>query len=97
MNFLAHTWLSFSDDELVGNMLADYIRNRERHLFSEGIQKGIALHRAIDTFTDFYERDSYNAETTFLNLLNCKYDFKFYKLDSDFINDIFIYKMRVND
>ncbi len=52
MNFLAHTWLSFSDDELVGNMLADYIRNRERHLFSEGIQKGIALHRAIDTFTD---------------------------------------------
>lgn len=52
MNYLAHAYLSYSDGQLVGNMIADFIRNRERFLYPGEIQKGIALHRAIDTFTD---------------------------------------------
>lgn len=53
MNFLAHIYLSFGDDAItIGNFIADSIRgNRYKHL-PERIQKGITLHRAIDTFTD---------------------------------------------
>jgi acyl carrier protein phosphodiesterase len=53
MNFLAHIFLSFGDDEIsIGNFIADSIRgNRYTHL-PEHIQKGIVLHRAIDTYTD---------------------------------------------
>lgn len=52
MNYLAHAFLSFSDEQLVGNMMADFIRNRERYLYPAEIQKGIALHREIDSYTD---------------------------------------------
>ena len=52
MNHLAHAFLSFSDEQLVGNMMADFIRNRERFLYPAEIQKGIALHREIDSYTD---------------------------------------------
>jgi len=53
MNFLAHIYLSFGDDEItIGNFIADSIRgNKYKHL-PEQVQKGIFLHRAIDTFTD---------------------------------------------
>lgn len=33
-------------------MIGDFVQNKKRELLPEGIQKGIALHRAIDTFTD---------------------------------------------
>lgn len=52
MNYLAHSILSFSDEQLVGNMIADFIKNNERENFPPEIQKGIKLHRFIDTFTD---------------------------------------------
>lgn len=52
MNFLAHSFLSFSEEQLVGNMIADFVKNREVKNYSEEIQKGIRLHREIDTFTD---------------------------------------------
>lgn len=53
MNFLAHLFLSCNDDDLtLGNFLADFIRNKEVSNYSEGVQKGIALHRKIDTYTD---------------------------------------------
>lgn len=52
MNYLAHSILSFSDGQLVGNMIADFIKNSDRELFPLNIQEGIRLHRAIDTFTD---------------------------------------------
>ena len=56
MNYLAHAWLSFNHSEiLVGNMISDFIKGKRRFDFSEGIQKGIALHRAIDTFTDEHD------------------------------------------
>lgn len=52
MNYLAHAFLSFSKGQLVGNMIADFVRNSERGDFSSEIQNGIKLHREIDTFTD---------------------------------------------
>lgn len=53
MNFLAHIYLSFEDDEItLGNFIADSIRgNKFKHL-PERIQKGIQLHRYIDSYTD---------------------------------------------
>ena len=53
MNFLAHIYLSFDDKEItLGNFFADHIRgNKFKHL-PDRIQKGILLHREIDTFTD---------------------------------------------
>ena len=53
MNFLAHIYLSFGDDQIaLGNFMADSIRaNKYRHL-PVRVQKGIFLHREIDTFTD---------------------------------------------
>ena len=56
MNFLAHFYLSGSETELlVGNFLADFIRgNNYRHL-PDSVQKGITLHRLIDSFTDSHE------------------------------------------
>ncbi len=53
MNFLAHIYLSCdNEDLLIGNFIADFIRNKEVPNFSPEIQKGIILHRQIDTFTD---------------------------------------------
>ncbi|WP_343486223.1 acyl carrier protein phosphodiesterase [Allomuricauda sp. d1] len=53
MNFLAHIYLSFDDSQItLGNFFADHIRgNRFKH-YPEKVQKGIILHRAIDTFSD---------------------------------------------
>jgi acyl carrier protein phosphodiesterase len=53
MNFLAHLYLSQSNQNLIiGNFIADGIKGKDLQLFSTEIQKGIILHRAIDTFTD---------------------------------------------
>lgn len=53
MNFLAHIYLSFDDTEItLGNFFADHIRGNKFEHLPEKIQKGIRLHREIDTFTD---------------------------------------------
>jgi acyl carrier protein phosphodiesterase len=52
MNYLAHSYLTFTDGQIVGQFLEDFIRNRDRFTFPKDIQDGITLHRAIDTFTD---------------------------------------------
>jgi acyl carrier protein phosphodiesterase len=53
LNYLAHAYLSFRDPEvLVGNLTSDFIKGKKKYDYPAGIQKGIALHRAIDTFTD---------------------------------------------
>lgn len=52
MNYLAHSFLAFTDAQIVGQFLEDYIRNSERFSFPEIIQKGITMHREVDTFTD---------------------------------------------
>ena len=53
MNYLAHSFLSGDDEELlVGNFIADSVRGSQLQLFPERIAQGIILHRQIDTFTD---------------------------------------------
>ena len=55
MNFLAHLFLSCEQEELlVGNFLADLIKNRDLGSYSAGIKEGVQLHRKIDQFTDLH-------------------------------------------
>jgi len=53
MNFLAHIYLSGDNDLIkIGNFMADGIRGKHYDHYPLDVQKGIILHRAIDTFTD---------------------------------------------
>lgn len=53
MNFLAHTYLSGDNDQVkVGNFIGDWIKGNEHNKYPADIQKGILLHRKIDSFTD---------------------------------------------
>ncbi len=53
MNYLAHAYLSFDQDEvLVGNFIGDFVKGKMMGTFPQGVQNGIKLHREIDTFTD---------------------------------------------
>ena len=53
MNYLAHLFLSCQDDDLlIGNFIADSIRNKEVATYHPAIQQGIRLHRKIDSYTD---------------------------------------------
>ena len=53
MNFLAHIYLSGSSDLIkIGNFIADGVRGNQYLSFDFEIQKGIVLHRVIDTYTD---------------------------------------------
>jgi len=55
MNYLAHAYLSFNEPGiLTGNMISDFVKGKKKFDFSLTIQQGIALHRAIDQFTDFH-------------------------------------------
>ncbi len=55
MNFLAHLFLSGNDEGLlIGNFIGDFVRSREDALYPAGIQRGLKLHRKIDTFTDMH-------------------------------------------
>ncbi|GAB4189352.1 MAG: acyl carrier protein phosphodiesterase [Thermoflexibacter sp.] len=56
MNFLAHAYLSGHEEEiLIGNFIADHVKGKQFLQYSEGIAKGILLHRLIDDFTDQHE------------------------------------------
>lgn len=56
MNYLAHAYLSFGIPEItVGNLISDFVKGKKKESYPIGIQRGIALHRAIDTFTDAHE------------------------------------------
>ena len=56
MNLLAHAYLSFNQpDILAGNMISDYVKGKKKFDYPQGIQTGMALHRAIDEFTDNHE------------------------------------------
>jgi acyl carrier protein phosphodiesterase len=53
VNFLAHIYLSGNSSEiLIGNFIGDYVKGREYIHYPDGIQKGIMLHRHIDSYTD---------------------------------------------
>lgn len=53
---MAHAYLSFDNPQiLVGNLISDFVKGKKKFDYAEGIQKGIILHRQIDTFTDNHE------------------------------------------
>lgn len=53
MNYLAHAYLSFGDqDVLAGNMISDFVKGKKKFDFPDRIQMGISLHRKIDEYTD---------------------------------------------
>lgn len=55
MNFLAHIYLSFDDDELlIGNIAADFMSNKQVKQLSENQINGVLLHRHIDAYTDIH-------------------------------------------
>ncbi len=67
MNFLAHSYLSKSDDEsVVGNMIADFVKGRLKQQYPPQILAGIEFHRKVDTYTDshpiFLDCKQYIAE-----------------------------------
>ncbi|HKK40074.1 MAG TPA: acyl carrier protein phosphodiesterase [Cryomorphaceae bacterium] len=56
MNFLAHQFLSFEIKPImVGNFIADTVKGKALENYDADIQKGILLHRFIDSFTDSHE------------------------------------------
>lgn len=53
MNFLAHIYLSGNDkDVIIGNFIGDEVKGKSYKNYPASIQKGLLLHREIDTFTD---------------------------------------------
>ena len=53
MNFLAHIYLSGENEGIIiGNFIADGIKGKKYEIYPHAIQKGILLHRAIDSYTD---------------------------------------------
>lgn len=56
MNYLAHIFLSGNDDAVkIGNFIADGIKGKKYTEYPTTVQKGILLHRAIDTYTDAHD------------------------------------------
>src|ERR1700761_1388258 len=56
MNYLAHAYLSFNIPEItLGNLISDFVKGKQKFSFPPAIQNGIALHRAIDEFTDTHD------------------------------------------
>lgn len=55
MNYLAHIYLSNENEGItIGNFIADGIKGKKYIKYPKEIQKGILLHRGIDSFTDFH-------------------------------------------
>ncbi|MBN1987929.1 MAG: DUF479 domain-containing protein [Bacteroidales bacterium] len=53
MNFLAHLYLSGENVHVrLGNFIGDHVKGRAFTRYPADVQKGILLHRAIDSFTD---------------------------------------------
>ena len=87
MNFVAHQYLSFGNQSLqIGNLLGETVKGKQYLDFPDDIQKGILLHRSIDTFTDSHEivkqSSSYFHET----------QHKFAPIIVDVIYDYFLIK-----
>lgn len=66
MNYLAHIYLSGDDEELkIGNFIADSVKGKQFIHFPMRVQKGIILHRAIDTYTDTHPTVSQSSQRLF--------------------------------
>ena len=56
MNYLAHIYLSGDNETIrIGNFMADHIKGNKYKSYPEDIQKGVLLHRQIDSFTDAHK------------------------------------------
>lgn len=56
MNHLAHCFLSLGEEDvLIGNFIGDFVKGNDWQSYPAGVQKGILLHRRIDSFTDNHE------------------------------------------
>lgn len=72
MNYLAHTYLSCGDEELlIGNFIADFINGKQARSLDDSYQKGIRLHRKIDSFTD--DHSEFRKGTKRLSKYHSKY------------------------
>jgi acyl carrier protein phosphodiesterase len=55
LNFLAHTYLSGCNEQIIlGNFMGDYVKGKDYLQFPEMVKKGILIHRDIDSFTDMH-------------------------------------------
>jgi acyl carrier protein phosphodiesterase len=55
VNYLAHAYLSYDlPDVLTGNLISDFVKGKRKLDYPPAIRVGIALHRAIDGFTDVH-------------------------------------------
>jgi len=53
LNYLAHAYLSFKEPGiLAGNLISDFVKGKKKFNYPLPVQRGIALHRMIDEFTD---------------------------------------------
>lgn len=53
MNYLAHLYFTDGDPAMmIGNFVADMIKNKEYHQMDNAIKRGVELHRRIDSYTD---------------------------------------------
>lgn len=56
MNILAHALLgAASDDLMLGNLMGDFVHGPVPAGLRPGVEAGIRLHRAIDTYTDSHD------------------------------------------
>lgn len=56
MNHLAHLYLSSdSEEEMVGQFIADAVKGNDFNLYGPNIRNGILLHRWVDSFTDTHD------------------------------------------
>lgn len=57
MNILAHFYLSGESDQImIGNFIADFIKTKRAESFQKKICQGILLHREIDDFTNRHDQ-----------------------------------------
>ena len=56
MNYLAHLFLAEgSPESLIGSILGDFVKGAIEDQYSQGVRRGIELHRKIDAYTDSHE------------------------------------------
>jgi acyl carrier protein phosphodiesterase len=56
MNYLAHLFLSFNDEQIaIGNFMADFVKGNKFNDYPSDIRRGILIHREIDHYTDHHE------------------------------------------
>ncbi len=56
MNYLAHLYLSGDKPDIIlGNFLGDSLKGKEYLCYNKTVQRGVFLHRFIDSFTDKHQ------------------------------------------